>query len=124
MQSVTVPHQVCGGYVNAERGLYVGGREKDKSSLWHGAIARFAMRQGSLDGGKLMAWVGATDATCVVDVNADMAAEMLKGSPKAPWHWESGTTPVSAKGTLDPDREAVTDFCHVLLNANEFFYLH
>ncbi|MEN3942143.1 PSD1 and planctomycete cytochrome C domain-containing protein [Prosthecobacter sp. SYSU 5D2] len=124
MQSVTVPHQVCGGYVNAERGLYVGGREKDKNSLWHGAIARFAMRQGGLDGGKLMAWVGATDATCVVDVNADITAEMLKGDAKTAWRWESGATPVTARGALDPEREAVTDLCHVLLNANEFFYLH
>ena len=24
----------------------------------------------------------------------------------------------------DPTREALTDFCHALLNANEFFYLH
>ncbi|TDU64040.1 cytochrome c [Prosthecobacter fusiformis] len=124
MQSVTVSHQVCGGYTNAERGLYVGGRDKDKNNLWHGAIARFAMRQGSLDGGKLMAWVGATDASCVVDVNADMVTEMLKGDPKTAWRWESAAAPVSTKGRMDPGQEAVTDLCHVLLNANEFFYLH
>ncbi len=124
MQTVTVPHQICGGYVNAERDLYVGGREKDKSSLWHGAIARFAMRHGTLDGGRLMAWSGATDATCVVDVNADFAAEMTKGTSKTAWRWESSAPPVSPKGRLDPGHEAITDLCHVLLNSNEFFYLH
>jgi len=124
MQSVTIPHQVCGGYVNAERGLYVGGREKDKGSLWHGAIARVALRQGALDGGKLMAWVGATDANCIVDVNADEVTEMVKGNPETAWRWETSAPENTSKGTLDPNREAVADLCHVLLNSNEFFYLH
>lgn len=124
MQSVTIPHQVCGGFVNAERGLYVGGREKDKGSLWHGAIARVALRQGALDGGKLMAWVGATDANCIVDVNADEVTEMVKGNPETAWRWETSAPENTAKGTLDSNREAVADLCHVLLNSNEFFYLH
>lgn len=120
MQTITVPHQISGGYVNPERALYVGGREKDKTSLWHGAIARVAIRQGSLDAGKLMSWAGATDASCVVDVNADNATEMLKTA----WKWETSAPPASPKGATDPNREAIADFCHVLLNANEFFYLH
>jgi len=124
MQTVTIPHQVCGGYVNAERGLYVGGRDKDKSSLWHGAIARVAVRNGALDGGKLMAWVGATDTSCVVDVNADVATEMQKGDVKTAWRWETSAAPASSKGIPDPNREALADMCHVLINANEFFYLH
>ncbi|MCW0216914.1 MAG: PSD1 and planctomycete cytochrome C domain-containing protein [Prosthecobacter sp.] len=124
MQTVTVAHQICGGYVNAERGLYVGGRDKDKSSLWHGAIARLSVRQGSLESGKLMTWTGAADPSCVVDVNADHAAEMLKGDSKTAWHWETSAPVATARGTLDPNREAIADLCHVLLNANEFFYLH
>ena len=124
MQTVTVPHQVCGGYVNGERRLYVGGREKDKGSLWHGAIARVALRHGALDGGRLMAWVGASDASCVVDVNADQVSEMVKGNPATAWRWESSAASVTAKGALDPNREAVADLCHILLNSNEFFYLH
>ncbi|MEQ1748707.1 MAG: PSD1 and planctomycete cytochrome C domain-containing protein [Prosthecobacter sp.] len=120
MQNITVPHQIVGSYVNAERALYVGGREKDKASLWHGAIARVSIRQGNLDAGKLMTWAGATDASCVVDVNADNATEMLKTA----WTWESSAAPATPKGKSDPNREAIADLCHVLLNANEFFYLH
>ncbi len=120
MQSVTVAHPICGGYVSPERALYIGGREKDKASLWHGAIARVALRQGSLDAGKLMAWVGMNDPTCLVDVNADLAAEQLKSG----WKWESSAPATSPKGSTDPNREALADLCHVLLNSNEFFYLH
>jgi hypothetical protein len=119
MQTVTVPHQICGGYVTAERALYIGGREKDKSSLWHGAIARVALRQGTLDAGKLMSWVGMNDPTCLVDVNADAATEQLKTA----WKWESNAPAASAKGNMDANREAIADLCHVLLNANEFFYM-
>lgn len=124
MQTVTVPHQVCGGYVNGERRLYVGGREKDKGSLWHGAIARVVVRHGALDGGRLMSWVGATDANCIVDVNADQVSEMVKGNPATAWRWESSATTPSAKGAMDPSREAVADLCHILLNSNEFFFIH
>jgi hypothetical protein len=120
MRSVTVSHPICGGYVSPERTLYIGGREKDKASLWHGAIARVALRQGSLDAGQLMAWVGMNDPTCLVDVNADLATEQLK----AAWTWESSAPALSTKGIADPNREALADLCHVLLNSNEFFYLH
>ena len=124
LQTVTVPHQVCGGYVSPERKLYIGGREKDKRSLWHGAIARVAIRHGTLEPGQLMAWAGAGDASCVVDVNADQLTAMLKGPPASAWRWETTAAATSPKGALDPNREAVADLCHALLNANEFFYLH
>jgi hypothetical protein len=114
-----VPHQICGGYVSAERSLYLGGRDKDKASLWHGAIARVAIRQGLLDAGKLMTWAAASDPTCLIDVNADEAGEKLKTS----WKWESSATASISKGG-DTNHEAIADLCHVLLNSNEFFYLH
>ncbi|HCN76246.1 MAG TPA: hypothetical protein DIT13_03505 [Verrucomicrobiales bacterium] len=71
-----------------------------------------------------MAWAGAGDASCVADISADSLAEMLKGDPKTAWRWETTSPAVTAKGAPDPDREALTDLCHILLNANEFFYLH
>lgn len=119
MQTVTVPHQICGGYVSAERSLYLGGRDKDKASLWHGAIARVAIRQGLLDAGKLMTWAAASDPTCLIDVNADEAIEKLKSH----WKWESSATASISKGG-DANQDAIADLCHVLLNSNEFFYLH
>jgi hypothetical protein len=123
MQTAKVPHQVCGGFVNPERALYVGGRDQDKRSLWHGAIARVALRDGAMDPGKLMTWAAASDATCLADISADFVSDMTGKSP-SPWRWESSAPPATSQGTIDPHREALADLCHILLNSNEFFYLH
>lgn len=118
MQTATVSSQVVGGWINKSRALYVGGRDADKKSLWHGAIARVALRSGLLDGGKLMSWAADSDPTCVVDVSADHVA-----SHKT-WAWESATGAPKGGAALDPRKEAVADLCHALFNSNEFFYLH
>ena len=118
MQTVTVSSQVCGGYINPARTLYVGGRDTDKKSLWDGAIARVALRSGLLDGGKLMSWAAASDPTCIIDVSADQAAKQKT------WAWESAGGVVKGVGAPDPRKEAVVDLCHALFNSNEFFYLH
>ncbi len=126
MQTVKVNHQVCGGYINKQRALYVGGREVDKRSVWDGAIARVALRRGQLDGGRLMAWVGASDSTCLVDVNADELSKMQNAAPTQRWTLETSQPPTKGSGSvrLDANREALADLCHMLLNSNEFFYLH
>jgi hypothetical protein len=123
MQTVTVPHQIVGGYVSKERALYVGGREIDKRSVWDGAIARVALRAGLLDAGKLMTWTANSDPTCIADISADQAATMLKAPKESRWSWESSAAPTKASGAIDPNRESLADLCHALLNSNEFFYL-
>ncbi len=122
MQTVTVAHQIVGGYANKERALYIGGRDTDKRSLWDGAIARVALRAGPLDAGKLMTWAANSDPTCIADISADQAVTMLKAPAESRWSWE--TSAAGAKsGAPDPSREALADLCHALLNSNEFFYL-
>jgi mono/diheme cytochrome c family protein len=124
LQSVTVRHQVCGDWVHPGRTLYVGGREIEKRGMWDGAIARVALRVGSLEPGKLMAWVGANDPTCILDVNADQVASMLKAPAAQRWAWESTDHATAKKGAaLSSHAEALADLCHVLLNSNEFLYL-
>ena len=123
MQTVTVPHQIVGSYINKDRALYVGGREIDKRSTWDGAIARVALRAGKLDAGKLMSWTVNSDPTCIADISADQASVMLKAPQESRWSWESSAAPTKASGAADPNREAFTDLCHALLNSNEFFYL-
>jgi hypothetical protein len=123
MQTVTVPHQIVGSYINKDRALYVGGREIDKRSTWDGAIARVALRAGQLDAGKLMSWTVNSAPTCIADISADLASSMLQAPKESRWSWESSAAPTKASGALDPNREALTDLCHALLNSNEFFYL-
>ena len=123
MQTVTITHEVCGAYTSTGRALYIGGRETDKRSLWDGAIARVAIRKGALDAGKLMAWVGMTDPTCLVDVSADQLTAMANSAPATRWTWETSVPPSKGSLKLDANREAIADLCHSLLNSNEFFYL-
>ncbi|MCB1278714.1 PSD1 and planctomycete cytochrome C domain-containing protein [Prosthecobacter sp.] len=123
MQTATVSHQIVGGYVNKDRTLYVGGRDTDKRSLWDGAIARVALRDGILDAGRLMTWTVNSDPTCIADISADQAAAMLKAPKESRWSWESSVAAAKTSGATDPSREALTDLCHALLNSNEFFYL-
>jgi len=125
MQTVTVNSQVCGAWVNDKRQLYVGGRDMDKRSLWDGAIARVALRNGILDAGKLMTWATNADPTCVADISADQVPVMQKAPEAERWTWESSTPVAKSKGgTFDPNKEAIADLCHALINSNEFFYLH
>lgn len=119
MQTATVSHLVCGGYINPQRSLYIGGRETDKRSLWDGAIARVSLRSGPLAADQLMKW----DATsCIIDVNADEIANAGKSATKAGWIFES-SQPTSGSPRKDINLEALADLCHALINSNEFFYL-
>ena len=125
MQTVTVHSQVCGAWINDKRALYVGGREMDKKSLWDGAIARVALRNGLLDAGRLMTWASNADPTCVADITADQVPAMLKAPATRQWSWESSAAaPKASGGSFDPNKEALADLCHALINSNEFFYLH
>jgi hypothetical protein len=125
MQTVTVHSQVCGDWINDKRALYIGGRDMDHKSLWDGAIARVALRNGVLDPEKLMSWASNADPTCVVDINADQVLTMLDAPMAQQWSLESSAPmPKSKGGSFDPNKEALADLCHALINSNEFFYLH
>ncbi len=114
LQTATTEHHVTGSWVNPAQALYVGGRNTSKGSLWDGAIARVSLRSGALDPSKLMTWAAASDPTCIADIAANNQAPQ----------WQIETSAASAAPTrIDPTAEALTDFCHTLLNANEFFYL-
>ncbi len=125
MQTVTLPDQIPGVYVNEALGLYVGGLDQDKRSIWDGAIARVAIRSGAIEVGNLMSWAGNADTSCIVDVNPDQAPAMLAAPPAQRWAWETGVAPAKGglKGPFDANKEAVADLCHALINSNEFFYL-
>jgi len=119
MQTATVRHSVCGGYVSNQRALYIGGRETDKRSLWDGAIARVTLRSGELAPDGLMTWAA---SSCLIDVTADAIAALGKAAPKAGWTFETSQAS-SGSARKDSNQEALADLCHALINSNEFFYL-
>ncbi len=118
MQSVTVPHEVVGGYIDPERALVVGGRDTDKRSLWDGGIAQVLISNGE----RKPEWKPMQQAGsgCIVNITGGE----VPAQSDSIFTWETSTPAAKPSVKIDPAREALTDFCHALLNANEFFYLH
>jgi len=123
MQTVTVPHEVVGGYIDAKRALVVGGRDSQKGSLWDGGIAQVIVSNGE----RKPEWkpmqnagAGSGEGGCIVN----LIGQEVPAKSTDTFVWESSAPAAKPATRQDPAREALADFCHALLNANEFFYLH
>lgn len=118
MQTITIPHEVVGGYIDANRALVVGGRDSNPGSLWDGGIAQVILSNGE----RKPEWkpMQSAVANCVMNlIGQDVP---VKSNDVFTWQASAQTAKPSTRP--DPAREALTDFCHALLNSNEFFYLH
>lgn len=118
LQTVTVPHEVVGGYINAKRALVIGGRDSNPGSLWAGGIAQVILSNGERkpDWKPMQSSVG----SCIANL---IGGEIPVQSTKS-LVWQTSNPALKHAETPDAAREALADFCHALLNANEFFYLH
>ncbi len=118
MQSVTVPHEVVGGYVDAKHALIVGGRDTEKRHLWDGGIAQVVVSNGE----RKPEWKPMQQAGsgCI----ANITGQEVPAQSNDAFIWETSAPASKPAAKIDPAREALADFCHALLNANEFFYLH
>jgi hypothetical protein len=119
LQSVTVQHPVVGGYVNPERALMLGGREKDTRSLWDGAISRVVVTSGLLAKEQLLIGTVQSAPRCLFDAQA----ETLSNTSEPKFVWEKSAAKPGRGAVASPLLEALADFCHVLINSNEFLYL-
>jgi hypothetical protein len=127
VQKAVVPHEVVGGYVNPAREFCVGGRDRTFSSGWDGVLGRVALRAGTSGPTPAHPWKTPQGSGQVIaDVTSESVAEMTTVSEsKLGWSWETQrkSSPPGAD-SASPRLAAIIDFCHALLNANEFFYLH
>jgi hypothetical protein len=119
LQTVTVQHPVVGGYVNPERVLMLGGRERDTRSLWDGAISRVVVSSGMLAKEQLLIGTVQNAPRCLFDAQA----ETLSSTSEPKFMWEKSAVKTASGRTVSPRLEALADFCHVLINSNEFLYL-
>ncbi len=117
MESVTVTHPIVGGYSNPDRALFIGGRDHDARSLWDGMLSRVSVRRGALDEEELLVSKPQGDRNCLVDAQA----ESIGSTRDARFFWERST---NKPGNGSSELDALTDFCHVLINSNEFLYLN
>lgn len=108
--SSTVTHRIAAGLSTGASPIVIGGVGKRATThQWDGRIELAHITRGrslpnvagTLQGSAVVAW--------------DARQNKLRGLA---WSGTEGTTEV------DPQRRAFVDLCHVLLNCNEFFYLH
>ncbi|HRQ91234.1 MAG TPA: hypothetical protein PLA50_20760, partial [Bacteroidia bacterium] len=128
LQTSTVSHQVVGG-LSAKEGIatYLGGRMQ-KGHLWDGQVARLAISAGDLRQGQLIATSTRSEAELQLPAPRRLIDWSFTGTdgerpaPGTAWVREAkDPEPVAVSPRL---LGAVTDFCHSLLNSNEFLYLH
>jgi hypothetical protein len=53
----------------------------------------------------------------------DAQAETLSSTSEPKFMWEKSAVKTASGRTVSPRLEALADFCHVLINSNEFLYL-
>lgn len=128
MQSETVQHQIVGGLsVNEKVATFVGSRDQ-KGHLWDGQLARLTVSKGSLDKLQLLPYPQRSDAESLVPAPVRLLDWKFAGTdgetPAPHTAWKRETTQAPSNNVPPQLLGAVTDFCHALLNSNEFLYLH
>ena len=115
VQEASVPHSIRSKISEGASGLVFGGLNKRlPAHQWDGFIYAARVIHGWLDD---VAWGGPVDGWAT-----GIARWIAGGSVGAGMQWSG----VERHGVdpSDPRRRAMNDLCQVLLNANEFFYLH
>jgi len=115
-----VPHAITGGFEN-ERPLMLGGRGVKVDHSFDGLIDDVRLSRTALGVGQLLFTSEGT--------NQQTIGYWLFESKPDVFHDASGhgldLRPMAAKpgSSVDPHAAALADFCHVLLNSNEFLYV-
>ena len=111
-QSATVQHNVRARLSSGSAPLVIGGLAKRApTSQWDGRIEAVRIVRGGI-------------ATLNADPKQWTGPALLTWNSAEPNPHLSWTGADATAGSTDPKKEALADLCHVLLNANEFFYLH
>ena len=120
VQVAKIAHRVVSGH-RSLAAFAIGGRGVDKSHLWDGLIddvrlSRVALRQEQL----LLTAENVTGTTCGYWQFEAKPSVFRDSSPN-----KNDIKPLLASRAVTTDRKtaALTDFCQVLLNANEFLYV-
>ncbi len=113
--TAVVQHRVRSGLSYGVSGLVIGGVHKRAAAhQWDGRIDAARVIRGVLPDEALTPDPVKWTAPALVTWNAQTG-------PGNQFAWSSADAPAPS---VDPKKQALADLCHVLLNANEFFYLH
>ncbi len=120
LESRTVETSVVGKIQSPAVNLLTGGRD-GKGHLWDGQLARLTVSRGALKRDELFLENDAAGGTRIIDWKFSKNSESI---PAPGTRWFRATAKAGTVGAPVRLLEAVTDFCHVLLNSNEFLYLN
>lgn len=118
LQVAQVEHKVDGHYKSSDA-LTLGGRDRTNRHFWDGLIDDFRLSAAALGPDELL--VGDSETN-------DAAVGYWQFEKERFFHDASGNennlqAAIVSSGSDDPRTAALVDFCHVLLNSNEFLYV-
>jgi hypothetical protein len=120
VRTAGVRHRVTGGY-RSKAAFMIGGRDGQKTHGWDGLIDEIRLSRAALPREQLLLVEGASPGSAV--------AGHWTFEPEPGFFKEvSGRVrplvrPAMPKGDAAPSETGLVDFCHVLLNSNEFLYV-
>ncbi len=128
VQIETVQHQIVGG-LSVKEGVatLLGGRALG-GHHWDGQMARLSISEGALKREQLLVSPQRADAESLLPEARRIVDWTFAGNdgetPAPGTTWVRNSKEAVPSGVSPKLLGAVTDFCHALLNSNEFLYLH
>ena len=119
LQSRTVRHPIVQGLQDPSVRVIVGGRDEPRRHFWDGPVARIGLADGRLAADALWPAAGEQAGRRLIDLTFGSSDDSNEGA-----HTWLASRPAEPSGPPADLLGAVTDFCHALLNSNEFLYLH
>ena len=118
LHAAHIPHKITATH-QSNLPLIIGARDPEKHLVWDGLIDDVRLSNRALKPDELLlAREGVNDST--VGYWRFEEPDPLKDSSA---HGHNIRPEVSPSAQLDPDTAALVDFCHALLNSNEFLYV-
>ena len=118
LQTASINFQIANNLQNPASRLLIGGRDQN-GHLWDGQLARLIITPQALEKEQLIISRPETPPKRSLDWIFNQGYGKHP-APDTAWHKTIAPTPEPPS----PRLLALTDFCHVLLNSNEFLYLH
>jgi len=116
-----VPHTITGGVVNTLP-LILGGRSSTSDGFFDGLVDDLRLSDGALGVGQLLYTVENNGRRALGYWRFEAEPGVFHDSSGHGLDLRPATS--QAREAVDPTRAALIDFCHVLLNSNEFLYVH
>ena len=118
LQTARVPHKITANH-QSNLPIIIGARDPEKKVVWDGLVDDLRLSRLALKPEQLLLNREAADDDTVGYWCFEEPDFFKDSSP----HGHNIRSDIAPSGRLDPKAAALIDFCHLLFNANEFFYV-